>query len=203
MEPIVVTGEARTATGKGACRKIRQTGIIPAVIYGHGITEAISVTLEERALAKALENPKGHNALFSFQVSGGDTHTVLVRELQRHPVTRRILHVDLVAPDLEKEIVSDVPVNLTGRSVGVSMGGRLTKPYRDVKLMAVPSKIPVAVTLDITNLDLGDNIMASELELPEGVKAVFDNDYVVVKVNAPKGRKGEEEVEEEAGSEEE
>lgn len=135
----------------------------------------------------------------------GDDHTVLVRELQRHPVSRRILHVDLVVPDLDKEIVLGVPVRLTGRSIGVSMGGRLTKPHRDIKVSAVPAKVPAEVVVDISSLDLGDGVMVSELGFPEGVSPIYDADYVVVKVSAPRGRaedEGEEVVEEAASDEE-
>ena len=191
MEAIVVTGNPRTDTGKGACRRLRQTGAVPAVVYGHGISEALSVTVEERLFAKALENPKGQNALISLQLEGGQSHTVLVRELQRHPVTRRILHVDFVAPNLEQELTSNVPIRLTGRSIGVSIGGRLRKPYREVKLSAVPAKIPAEIVIDITELEVGDAVMASEMPLPEGVQALYETDYVVVKVVAPRGKQAE------------
>ncbi|MEE2788620.1 MAG: 50S ribosomal protein L25 [Myxococcota bacterium] len=191
MEAIEVIGTPRTGTGKGECRRMRATGAVPAVVYGHGIAESIAVSVDARSLTRALDNPKGQNALFSFQLEGGPNHTVLVRELQRDPVTRRILHVDFVAPNLEQPLVSNVPVRLTGRSVGVSIGGRLRKPYREVKLTAVPAKIPAEVVLDITEMNVGDAVMASDLPLPEGVAAVFDTDYVVVKVVAPRGRQAE------------
>ena len=145
--------------------------------------------MEERALAKALDNPKGQNALINLEIADGDKHLVLVRELQRDPVSRRILHVDMVVHDLAVEIITSIPVTLTGRSTGVSLGGRLHKPYRDIKVQAVPEKVPVEVVVDITELDLGNSVMASQIQLPEGVTAIYDTDYVVVKVSEPRGKK--------------
>ena len=194
MEAIVLNGNSRSETGKGACRRIRQGGNVPAVVYGHGISDAISITLEERALVKALDNPKGQNALINLEIADGDKHLVLVRELQRDPVSRRILHVDMVVHDLAVEIITTIPVTLTGRSKGVSMGGRLRKPYRDIKVQAVPEKVPVEVVIDITELDLGHSVMASQIQLPDGVTAIYDNDYVVVKVSEPRGKKETEET---------
>ena len=198
MEAIVLNGNSRSDTGKGACRRIRQGGNVPAVVYGHGLSEAISITLEERALRKALENPKGRNALINLEIADSGTHVVLVRELQRDPVSRRILHVDMVAHDLAVELITTIPVTRAGRSKGVSMGGRLRKPYREIKVQAVPEKVPVEVVVDITELDLGQSVMASQLALPEGVKAIYDTDYVVVKVSEPRGKKQTDEEAEDA-----
>ena len=131
----------------------------------------------------------GRNALINLEIADSGTHVVLVRELQRDPVSRRILHVDMVAHDLAVEIITTIPVTLAGRSKGVSMGGRLRKPYREIKVQAVPEKVPVEVVVDITELDLGQSVMASQLALPEGVKAIYDTDYVVVKVSEPRGKK--------------
>ena len=137
METILLNGTLREKVGKEANRKLRASGQMPAVLYGAGIDESISIALEPRQLNKALENPKKTNALMSVDL-GADagTHTVLVREIQRHPVRRTILHVDLVAPELTKPVVSVVPLRYTGKSVGVSMGGRLRTPYREVNVSA-------------------------------------------------------------------
>ena len=111
METILLNGTLREKVGKEANRKLRASGQMPAVLYGAGIDESISIALEPRQLKKALENPKKTNALMSVDL-GADagTHTVLVREIQRHPVRRTILHVDLVAPELTKPVVSVVPL---------------------------------------------------------------------------------------------
>ena len=106
MEAIVLSGSVRTQFGKEATRKVRAAGRTPAVMYGHGLDESIALDLDPRALTKALSNPKGNNALFTIEMDGGKSYEALVRELQREPVSRAILHVDLVIPDQNKELVS-------------------------------------------------------------------------------------------------
>ncbi|MCA9559027.1 MAG: hypothetical protein KC583_10735, partial [Myxococcales bacterium] len=91
-------------------------------------------------------------------------------------------------------VVSPLPEKIIGKSIGVTTGGRLRTPYREVRLKAKPSDFPASVTIDITNLDHNDAVMASQMPLPEGVEPVFDRDYVVVKVVAPRGRKATEEA---------
>lgn len=190
--PLLLTSSVRDGRGKGANRRLRAAGSIPAVLYGHGIDAPVSVTLDPRAFDKALENPKGTNAVLDVQVDeGGPTHRVFARQIQRDAVSRRIIHVDLVAPDLTKPNTFVVPLVFTGRSVGVQTGGRLRTPYRDMKLRSRPDDVMATVTIDITRLDNNDQIMASQVELPEGVEAIFDRDYLVVKVVAPRGKKAD------------
>ena len=188
MEPIALAGSLREGIGKEAAKKIRAAGSTPAVLYGHGMSESVNLQLDPKVLNKALENPKKANALMSVDLgSDAGSHTVLVREVQRHPVKRTILHVDLVVPDLEKNITATVPLRFIGKSVGVSMGGRLRTPYREVNVSARPADIPVDIEVDITTLDMGDLIKASELNVGENVSVVYDEDFVVVKVLKPRG----------------
>jgi len=204
MELIPLSCSPREGRGKQAARQLRAAGQIPAVVYGHGIDETLSVAVDPKALKAALENPKGYNALLEVNVGDASKHVVLVREVQRHPVSRKFLHVDFVAPDLEASLISDVPVRTTGKSVGIITGGRLQTPYREVRLLCKPADIPTEILVDISSLDHGDSIMASEMSLPDGVTAVFDRDYVVTKVLKPRGRTDEEEAEAaEAADEEE
>lgn len=192
MDTIAISCKRREGRGKEAARKLRGEGRMPAVVYGHGFDEPIAVSVEPKALGQALNNPRGQNALFDLEIEGEARGRVMVRELQRHAVTREILHVDLVAPNLEREVVASVPVVFVGKSIGVTTGGRIRKPYREVKLRSKPADIMAEVVIDITPLDHNDAVMASQLELPEGVTAVYDRDYVVVKVVKPRGRTTEE-----------
>ena len=188
MEPIALAGSLREGIGKEAAKKIRAAGSTPAVLYGHGMSESVNLQLDPKVLNKALENPKKANALMSVDLgSDAGSHTVLVREVQRHPVKRTILHVDLVVPNLEKNITATVPLRFIGKSVGVSMGGRLRTPYREVNVSARPADIPVDIEVDITTLDMGDLIKASERNAGENVSVVYDEDFVVVKVLKPRG----------------
>jgi large subunit ribosomal protein L25 len=188
METILLNGALREGLGKEANRKLRVNGQMPAVLYGVGIEKSISVALEPRQLAKALDNPKKTNALMSVELPGdAGTHTVLVREIQRHPVRRTILHVDLVVPDLTKSVVSVIPLRYTGKSIGVSMGGRLRMPYREVSVLSMPANIPSEIVVDITDLDIDDSVHASGLTTSDNFSVIYDRDFVVVKVQRPRG----------------
>ncbi len=186
MEIISISSQPREPGGKGVARRLRAAGRTPAVVYGHGIDNAVAISMDPRDLDRALDNPKRQNALVDLDVAG-TTHRVLLREIQRHPVSRAILHLDFVAPKLDQAMVAAVPVRVTGKSVGVVTGGKLRKPYREVKLSALPAEIPAEIVLDVTELDHGDSIKASDMPMPEGASAVFDRDYVVVKVSKPRG----------------
>jgi len=187
MVAIALSSTTREGRGKGPARRLRAAGRVPAVIYGHNVEAAIAVSLDPKALDKALANPKADNALFEVSVDGEASHMVMAREIQRHPVSRAILHLDLVAPDLEKEMIGAVPFETTGRSKGVVLGGRLRTPYREIKLRSLPANVPASVQFDITELGIGATVHASDLTLPDGVAAVYDRDYVVVKVIKPRG----------------
>ena len=188
METTALSCKRREGRGKEAARKIRAAGGIPAVVYGHGYDTPISVIVDPKQLTKALKNPKGTNAIFDITIDDQASGKVLVRELQRHAVSRKILHLDLVAPKPGRKLTYNVPVRFTGKSIGVVTGGRLRKPYREVRLEALPESVPAEVVIDITELDHDDTIMASQMVLPEGVRAIYDRDYVVVKVQKPRGR---------------
>ena len=189
METMTISAQAREGLGKEAARKVRAAGQIPAVLYGHNVEAPVHLSLDAKNLERALANPKGLNGLFTLEQDGDTGGQVLVRELQRHPVSRKILHVDLVSPNLEVEQLFTIPVMFTGRSKGVQTGGRLRTPYREVKVLSFPKNVPASIDIDLTPLDHGDTIMASDLILPEGVTPIYDRDYVVVKVVAPRGKK--------------
>lgn len=191
MEAIAISGTVREGRGKGPARRLRVAGQVPAIVYGHGVSEPIPVSVDPHRLEKLMQNPRGTNALVDLEVEGRGTFKVLMREIHRHPVKRSLVHLDFVCPDPTRPITFDVPVEVVGRSVGIQTGGKLRKPYREVRLSALPADVPAAVTIDITPLDHGDAIMASQMPLPEGVTPVYDRDYVVVKIVAPKGRKDE------------
>lgn len=192
MESISISSTRRTATGKESGRKLRAAGYMPANVYGHGIAEAFSITVEPKELLKVFNSPKGVNALVELQVEGGESYKVLTRDVQRHPVTRKVLHVDFISPDPAKKIVVSVPLRADGRSPGVALGGRIAMPFRDLKVTVLPDRIPAELVADVSALEVGDSIWASALPLPEGSAVVTDRDFVVVRCVQPRGAKPEE-----------
>lgn len=196
---VTLSASRRTGTGKGVARKLRATGAIPAIAYGHGLDSSISLSLSPRDLGKILSGPKGLNTLIDLTIDDDAPLKVLVRQLQRDAVSRKVLHIDLVVPDPTKMLVSTIPVKFTGRSIGVALGGRLRMPYREIKLESLPQNIPASIDIDLTPLDVGEQWMASGLELPEGVKLAAERDFVLCKCAKPRGKlKSEEDEEEES-----
>jgi len=181
-----ISAESRSGLGKEAAKKVRNASKIPAVFYGFG-AESQPVSLDPKSLEQALATPKGKNGYFTFTLDGNDQpNKVLIREIQRHPVTRRILHVDIVCPNPEQPIETVVPLSFVGRSVGVSQGGRARRPYREVVVRGLPENIPSEISIDMGPIDMGDQVNASELDVGE-CSVIYDRDFVVFKVVAPRG----------------
>jgi large subunit ribosomal protein L25 len=181
-----ISAERRSGLGKEAAKKVRASGKIPAVFYGFE-AESQPVSLDPKFLEQALATPKGNNGYFTFTIDGAEqANRVLVREIQRHPVSRRILHVDIVCPNPTSEIEAVVPLTFIGRSVGVSTGGRARRPYREVKVRGLPDNIPSEIVVDMGPIDQGQQINASQLDAGES-QVIYDRDFVIFKVAAPRG----------------
>ena len=183
---MTISAESRSGLGKEAAKKVRNAGKIPAVFYGFG-AESQPVSLNPKQLEQALANPKGINGYFSLTIDDKELpNRVFFRELQRHPVTRRILHVDIVCPNPEKPIDAAVPLKFVGRSVGVATGGRPRRPYREVTVRGLPDSIPAEIVVDMGPIDQGEQITASQLDAGD-TQVIYDRDFVIFKVAAPRG----------------
>jgi large subunit ribosomal protein L25 len=180
--------EVREGTRKGAARKLRAAGRIPGVCYGRTVP-SVGISLDPRALERLLAaSEAGMNTLFELRIAGVgdlDGKPVLVRELQRNPVTGRLLHADLYAVDLEQSIHVSVPIHLTGTPAGVKMGGILDQALRTLDLECMPQAIPDEVSLDVAALEIGQTLHVRDLALPDGVSLLSDPDLAVLSVVAP------------------
>lgn len=194
--------ESRETTGKGAARKLRANGWVPAVFYTGG-TAATPVQLDPRLLEASLRNSAaGLNTLFDVRGAGLDGKLALIKELQRDPVKGHILHADLYAVDVARKIEVEVPVHLTGTAVGVSLeGGILDHALREVEVECLPRAIPEELLVDVSALGIGDSIHVGDIPLPDGVTLVSDPDLPVVSVVTPAKAEAEEAAEEAAAAE--
>jgi large subunit ribosomal protein L25 len=178
--------EAREATGKGAARRLRSAGRIPAILYGRGrVSMALSV--DPRALERILRSA-GANALLDLTVEGRAdlSETVaLVKDLQRDPVRGAILHADLYQVDLTRAVTVEVPIHLVGRPKGLDFGGILDHALREVTIECLPRAIPESIEVDVSELEIGDVLHVRDLQLPEGVSLVSDPDLGVAHVALP------------------
>jgi large subunit ribosomal protein L25 len=176
----------RSETGKGWARRTRAEGLVPAVVYGP-TTDAKPVTVDPNALVNLFKATQDRNTIVNVQV-GSDAHPCLVREVQRHPLSREILHVDFYAVPQDREIEVMVPLHPVGRPKGATLGGRVRLIRRSVKARANYSKLPKQFDVDVTPLDIGDRIKASEVPMPDGVSLVYDNDYNVLELYGKKAK---------------
>ena len=186
MSETALVVESRANTGKGAVRKLRAAGRIPAILYGQG-KESVPLTIDPRALEKVLKTG-GANALLDLTVEGRTdlgNPVALVKELQRHPIRGTILHADLYQVDLTKTVEVEVPIHLLGKAKGIDFGGILEHSLREVALECLPRSIPASIEVDVSNMEIGDVIHVRDLALPAGVSLVSDPDLGVVHVALP------------------
>ncbi len=181
--------EPREESGKGVARKLRAAGRIPGVCYRRN-AESVAVSLDAMELDRLLRRAtSGLNTLIDLKVAGGgdfDGRQVLIKELQRDPISGDYLHADLYAVDLAQTINVEVPIRLTGTAVGVSIGGGiLDHATRELEVECLPNAIPEEITLDVGALEIGDSIHVRDIAIPEGVEILNDLDVSVVSVVAP------------------
>jgi len=184
MEQINLRGYTGRVHGSRESRRIRREGAVPGIVYGHGL-EPLPVAVDRRELYAVLHTEAGLNALINLQVNGGEYLTV-AREVQRHPVRGDIIHLDFIRISLDEPIEAEVPVEFVGIPVGVREGkGIVETPSASVMVSALPTNIPSHVTLDITNLKVGDSLRVSDLPVFEGVTYVSDSEHLLVMVTMP------------------
>ncbi len=192
MDITKLTASTRNEQGKGPSRRLRAAGKIPAIAYGKNLA-ATALAVDPKALKAALSGPHGRNKVLEVAVEGGATITAMVRHYAHHPVSRDILHADFQQVNLSEPVDVLVPFRLVGKSKGVVLGGVLTQVYRDLPVRCLPEKIPALIEADVTELDLGAAIKASQLVLPEGVSVRLAAEQTVAAVVAP-DKRGEEEA---------
>ena len=181
--------ELRAEKGKGVARKLRASGRIPAICYRRN-AESISVSLDPKELDRLLRSASsGINTLINLKVAGGgdfDGRQVLVKELQRDPISGAYLHADLYAVDLKQTIHISIPVQIKGSAIGVTLGGGiLDHATRELDVECLPDAIPEEIAVDVSNLEVGGSIHVRDLEVPKGAAILNDPDVSIVSVVAP------------------
>ncbi len=197
-----LTAELRDTTGKGAARRLRRSGRIPAVIYGHH-EDTRSLSVDARELSNLFADISVENTLITMEIDGEDGGEVraLVRDVQSHPYRPEILHVDFYQIHAGEKLEVDVPVRLTGTAEGVREGGLLEHVLYDLPISCLPADIPEVLLLDVSELEIGDSLHVSDLDLPEGVTTAMDPKRTVCAVVAPSFLEVEEEEEAETPEE--
>ena len=194
MDFAKVSAEVRTLSGKGPARRARAAGKLPAILYGHQ-AQPLSLSLDPVALVKALDKDRQRNTVFALSVQGdgkAEDVTVMIRDVQIDPMSRQPVHVDFIRVSLDENVKVTIPVYLLGVPVGVTAGGNLHQSYRNLPITAKPADIPTKIEMDVSALEIGDALHASDLKLPPGVKVMLDPKEALASVVAPRAEKVEE-----------
>ena len=185
MKEIRLTGKKRTEVGKKASKLMRKEGMIPCNLYGeakgeNGLPEALAFMIPMTELRKVVYTP--HIYVINLDIEG-EAHTAILKELQFHPVTDALLHVDFYEINEEKDITIGIPVKLTGLAQGVRDGGRMNLSIRKINVIAKYKEIPEHLDVDVTELRIGKSIKVGDLHY-EGLEFATSKEVIVCSIKA-------------------
>ena len=200
MERIKIVAFPRELSTKGKTKQLRAKGMLPAVVYGRGDVPK-AITLESMSLKKALSSAGGMNVLLDMEIKGDDgasVETVMVKDLQRHPLQYDFLvHADLLRISLDEKLEVKIPLVFVGEPAGVKDGGLFQVQYREVRVQCLPGEIPDSIEVPVDAMTINDSLSVADLVLPAGVEMLEEPDETIASVLIPQ----EEEVEVEAPEE--
>jgi large subunit ribosomal protein L25 len=201
MEQVALEVFLRKPSGKGGARALRREEKIPAIFYGPG-TEPLAIAVNRVSLEKILKKQTSENTLYQLTIKGGqqDTiKTVMLKDMQKTPLDREILHADFLEVSLTKAIDITVGLRIVGKAPGVEKSGILQEISREIEIRCLPTQIPDHIDLDVGTLEIGDSIHVQDLKLAEGITVLSDPRLTLVTVVPPVEEKAEvKEVVEEA-----
>ncbi len=185
---LKINAQPRTESGRNAVKKIKSAGFVPAVIYG-AKDPARNLQLVERDVERLLSHATSESVLVEVAIqdaAGAQTRTALIQEVQHHPVTGKVLHVDLHAVSMDELLTAEASLETVGEPVGVTTGGGVMEvTLRTLDIECLPGDLPESITVDVSALQIGDSIHVRDLKLPKGVTVLNDEDLTVVSVAAP------------------
>lgn len=206
MENFEINAKVRTDIGKGASRRMRHAGLIPAIIYGAG-KDPVSLSLSHNELIKNLNNEGFYSQILTINIDGNSEQAVL-KDLQRHPYKPSILHLDLQRVSDTEQLSLRVPLRFINEDncVGVKQdGGKISHQMTDVEISCLPKDLPEFIEVDLANVKVGEIVHLSNLTIPENVDlmSLAHGDLPVASVNLPRGTQEEEDTAEDQEKEEE
>ena len=181
-----LVAQERTGTGKGAARQARRSGMVPGIVFG-GDVDPLPIQLDFNKLLTMLRKGRFKATLFNMKVEGHDDVRVICRDVQRHVVKDLPTHVDFMRLKRTTKINLFINVEVTGEDdcPGLRKGGTLNLVRPEVELVVTAADIPESLVIDISALEIGDNLTISDVKLPAGAKPVIDRDFVIAQVSAP------------------
>ncbi|PIR18102.1 MAG: 50S ribosomal protein L25 [Deltaproteobacteria bacterium CG11_big_fil_rev_8_21_14_0_20_49_13] len=170
--------------GKSSARAVRNAAMVPGILYGKNV-KPMTISVNEKALETAVKTKAGMNVLFDLNIESGEKTVARIADYQACAIKRNFTHVDFAVVDITKKISVEIPLHFEGKAKGVIEGGVLIMDRRTLEVKCLPLAIPEFISIDITELDIGDGIHLNELKLPEGVECAHDVNFGIVSVVAP------------------
>ncbi len=205
MQQARLDAQVRDDVGKGVARSLRRAGKVPAVLYGRK-RGAVSLQIDDRTFQTLLRN-YGSNVLITLVLGNDDEQTVVIKDLQRHPVKRNVLHADFQRISLDEKITTQVSIETVGTPVGVRDGGVLTVTRRQVSVNCLPLDTPEFLRINVEDLSIGDSFRVSDIEIDDTIEILENEITQIASVIEPKvvleTITAEEEIEGEEGLEDE
>ena len=186
MERPVLTAEVREGIGKGAARKLRVKGLIPAIFYGPR-SQTIPLVINSKEFARSLQTEAGENVLIDLDIRRNDQperKVVMVKDIQVHPLQRTILHTDFYEIAMDEMVTVEVPVLLVGKPEGIKMGGILEQVRRAIEIQCLPGDIPKSIDVDVSSLMIGDSIHVQDIQV-EKAKILSESNFTIATVVPP------------------
>lgn len=184
-----LNAKLRTGTGKGAARRTRAAGLVPAVVYGPHLEKPLNLAVDAKETKAAIQTPKRMNTVLGLNVEGGKQITVLLKEFQLDPVSKNLLHVDFIDVRENEQVKVKVAIVLTGKPEGAAVGGILSQVRREMEVWALPAAIPEKIEADVTPLKIGGSLHINEVKLPAGVTVKSAVNFTIAVVTAPEVEK--------------
>lgn len=192
MSRLQLTSNVRTDFRKSETKRLRREGFIPATLYGKG-EESISLAIPAEAFGEILKTRGGRLSIIDLAVEGAKKpSTVMIQVVQRNPITKGVVHIDLHQVKMDEPVHARVPVQLIGDAPGVKLGGILEHVTREIEVKALPDQVPSHIDVDVSKLELGESLHVSDLVLTEGIELIHTADAVVAMVRQPIVRTTEE-----------
>lgn len=193
IEEVVV--KPRELTGKEAAGRLRRSGMIPGVVYGMG-GNSVSVSVEPKIINRIIRSESGINTVLKLKLEGSaNVRHVMIKEVDRHPVTDRLAHIDFLRIDMDKKLTATIPVDLVGTPEGVKLGGLLTIVRHEIDVECLAGDLPPKIQVNVEQLGLEDALRVSDLPEMEGIKYLLEGNRTIAVVHAPEAEEVAEEEE--------
>ena len=192
MEIIKLSASSRQKAGSSPSNRLRRAGQVPAIAYGKNLAP-VKVAIQPKEFLRVLSSDHGKNSVVELDIEGSEKLTVMVRDYAYHPLSRELIHADFLQVKLDEPVDVEVPLRMTGKAKGTVLGGIMQQVFRTIPVRCLPEKIPSLIEVDVTDMDMGDSLKASQLPLAEGVTVRLPEEQTVVVCYAPE-KGGEEEA---------